>query len=331
MHQRNLHQRKQKKRRNSCRSYPCPHEPPQSLVYPRPRGFILPRRARAHVRKRTAVLKMAAAIEPGATTFQTDNSGGFIVAVQQQQLNRFELVPLHTGADATGQLWPSTPSWQGFHHAPSQSQFQAAPSAFPWVPVAPGWFPPFPTPVFFVPRHYLPPPAQTQWCVPRFPNAVEVPNFFVPRLVPAPAIPNAVLPNFFPPRPPWPNMATAIPDSASPTSLVLEPLLARTGTIPNVPPPVTFLVPRSPLAGTATTLDVNRNAFGVPAPWFTQPPMPDGLVGRYGTGTAKSPLPSAYEVQRVLGAPLFATRTRRKAQPQKPASETPPRPHLQQR
>lgn len=293
----------------------------------------LPRRARAHVRKRTAVLKMAAAIESGATTFQTDNSGGFIVAVEQQQLNRFELVPLHTGADATGQLWPSTPSWQGFHHAPSQSQFQAAPSAFPWVPVAPGWFPACPTPVFFVPRHYLPPPPQPQWCVPRFPNAVEVPNFFVPRLVPAPAIPNAVLPNFFPPRPPWPNMATAIPDSASPTSLVLEPHLARTGTIPNVPPPVTFLVPRSPLAGTATTLDVNRNAFGAPAPWFTQPPMPDGLVGRFGTGTAKSPLPSAYEVQRVLGAPLFATSstTRRKAQPMKPASETPPRPHLQQR
>ncbi|XP_037518158.1 uncharacterized protein LOC119394932 [Rhipicephalus sanguineus] len=282
---------------------------------------------------------MAEAIESGAPTFQIEDSGGAVEAVEQK-LEVFELVPSYPNADASGQLWPAGPSAtydrapQGFNGAVCHSQFLPAPAASPWTPVTPGWFPAYPVPYFLVPRHYpVPPPPhlapQPRRSVPYFPDGVVPPNFFVPRLAPAPttSVPNMVFPNCWP-QPPMATVATAIPTVSSPNSLV--PVQPFASTVPNVAPPPTFLVPQSPpLARSAMTPQVNVRAFGAQAPWFAQPPIPAGPVVRFGAGGAK---PSSYEVQRLQGAPLFMmrSRTRKKLQQPQPASGTPPpRPHLQ--
>ncbi|XP_037518156.1 uncharacterized protein LOC119394931 [Rhipicephalus sanguineus] len=274
---------------------------------------------------------MAEAIESGAPTFLIDDSGGAVEAVEQN----FEVFE---------QAWPAGQSAaydqtpQAFNRGVlSHSQFQATPAASPWTPVAPGWFPACTVPYFVVPRRYpVPPPPpplapQPRWSVPYFPNGVAPPNYFVPRLAPAPttSIPNMVPPNVWS-QPPMATVATGIPNLSSPNSLVPVPPFVRTITIPNVAPPPTFLLPQSPpLARAATTPHVNVRAFAVPAPWFAQPPLPGGPMVRFSAGGAK---PSAYEVQRVQGAPLFMTRSRTRKklqQPQHASGTPPPRPHLQ--
>ncbi|KAL1443127.1 hypothetical protein MTO96_030441 [Rhipicephalus appendiculatus] len=102
---------------------------------------------------------MAEAIESGAPTFQTNDSGGAVEAAEQK-LEVFGLAPSQPNAEATGRPWPAGQSAayvqapQGHHRAVSHSQFQATPAASPWTPVAPGWFPAYPVPYFLVPRRY---------------------------------------------------------------------------------------------------------------------------------------------------------------------------------
>nr|XP_050035671.1 uncharacterized protein LOC126532013 [Dermacentor andersoni] len=258
---------------------------------------------------------MAAAIEAGVPSFQGDDSGAIETAEQQRK--RCELVPPQPTADTCNHPWPAVPSactyeqaayWYWFQHSLSQSRFQATPS-FPWTPAAASWLPACPTPYFVAPHRYLIPLAHPRWSVPGFPNGVAPPTYIVPQPTPKPTttIPDVVFRNFLPPRP---------------------ALQATTATISDVAAPK-FLVPHSAPVRTATIPNVTLGAFGVPA-WYPNPPVP-GRTVQFSAGGAKPPLPSAYDVQRVQGAPLFMMRstTRRKLRQPPPASETPPRPHRQ--
>lgn len=277
---------------------------------------------------------MAAAIEAGEASFQGDDSGA--IETVEQQRKRCELVPAQPNADSSDHLWPTIPSatydqaayWYWFQHYLSQSRFQASPAS-PWTPAAPIWLSACPTPSYVVPHRYPVPPAHPRWSIPGFPNGVAPPTYVVPQLAPTPrtTIPHAVFPNFLPPRPALATTA-ATPDMVSPNFLVPGQALVRTATIPDVVAP-TLLASQSALARTPMIPNVNLGAFAVP-PRYPQPLVPGGTV-QFSVGGAKPPFPSAYDVQRVQGAPLFMIRsaTRRKLQQPPPAFETPPRPHRQ--